>query len=130
MAKIIVIDDNLDILEGIKYILELDGHEAITVSNKKDLEAQLAISHPDLIIMDVLMSGEDGREICKQLKSNDDTNHIPVILMSASPKVLANYKICEANDTINKPFSLKEFNAKVSKALDLLPLLICYLTLK
>jgi DNA-binding response OmpR family regulator len=130
MAKILVLDDSLDILEGVKYILDMEGHESITVSNKRDLEAQLIISHPDLIIMDVLLGGHDGRQICKELKSDEKTKHIPIILMSASPGVLKEYKLCEANDTIGKPFHLKDFTHKVDKVLKLLPIIISYLSLK
>ena len=108
----------------------MEGHETITLSNKKDLEAQLIISHPDLIIIDVLLSGEDGRQICKELKSNDKTKKIPVILMSASPRVLNEYEIYDANDAIHKPFHVKDFTAMVNKTLKLLPLLISYLSLR
>ncbi|MDQ6755516.1 MAG: hypothetical protein M3004_01130, partial [Bacteroidota bacterium] len=64
-----------------------------------------------------------GKEICKELKANEYTKNIPVILMSASPKLLLNHEECGATDTIAKPFHLNEVSEKISSVLKMLPVL-------
>ncbi len=72
---------------------------------------------PDLILLDVLLAGEDGRETCKQLKSNEQTYHIPVILISAHANLNNVRETCGADDYLAKPFRLKELTDKVQKHL-------------
>lgn len=77
-----IIDDEEIILEVSKIILEAEGYEVDTFSTGLHL-SQLKEDFPDLILLDVLLSGEDGRILCHQLKSNPRTKNIPVILFSA-----------------------------------------------
>ncbi|HEV2832155.1 MAG TPA: response regulator, partial [Hanamia sp.] len=72
---------------------------------------------PDLILLDVLISGYDGRVICKQLKANEETKHIPVIMFSAHPGAAATIADYGANDFISKPFDVDHLLRKVKEQL-------------
>jgi DNA-binding response OmpR family regulator len=74
---------------------------------------------PDLILLDVLISGYDGRVICKQLKSNEETKHIPIIMFSAHPGAAATIADYGANDFISKPFDVDHLLKKVNEQLHL-----------
>lgn len=70
---------------------------------------------PDLILLDILLSGEDGREICQQLKSSARMKHIPVVLLSAHVKVHNAAERCGANAFLAKPFRMEELLEVVKK---------------
>jgi Response regulator containing CheY-like receiver, AAA-type ATPase, and DNA-binding domains len=124
MANILVVDDSNDILDVMQYVLEMEGYEVRSVMGRKDLMDELKNFTPDLIILDILLSGDNGREICKAIRANEATKHVPVLLMSASPKLLKNYEECGATDAISKPFHLPELTDKVRSALQMLPLFL------
>jgi DNA-binding response OmpR family regulator len=124
MANILLVDDSSDILDAMRYILEEEGYIVRTVMGRKSLMKELGRFTPDIIILDILLSGDNGKEICKELKANENTKHIPVILMSASPRLLKDHEECGADDTIAKPFHLKELSEKIRSALKLLPVLL------
>ena len=124
MANILLVDDSPDILDALTYILkDLHGYEVRTATSAKYMMQELESFKPDVILLDVLLSGEDGRDICKGLKEDEQTKHIPVILMSASDKMLKNYEEWGANDTIAKPFHLAEITDKIKSVLKVLPAL-------
>jgi DNA-binding response OmpR family regulator len=86
MKKIVVVDDDQSILEVTKMILENDGYQVESYPNGsfiKKLAQNDTDDLPSLVILDVMLSGEDGRELCKKLKRNEATKNIPVILFSA-----------------------------------------------
>lgn len=124
MANILIVDDSSDILEAMRYILEMEGFSVRTVTGKISLMKDLEQNTPDLILLDILLSGDNGIEICKELKNNEDTKHIPVVLMSASPKMLQNHEECGATDVIAKPFHLTELSDKINSILKMLPVLL------
>ena len=70
---------------------------------------------PDLILIDVLLSGEDGRKIVKHLKSQEATRHVPVIMFSAHPSAEETVMVAGADDFVAKPFELDEVLAKIAK---------------
>ena len=111
---IIVADDDPAILEAVKMILELHNYEVMTISDGLVLQ-KLKGSLPGLLLLDVLMSGVDGRDICKQLKSRQDTKNIPVILISASHDIAPSIKAAGANDFLPKPFDIDDLLNKVAK---------------
>src|SRR4051812_19978109 len=90
---ILVIDDDPSILDATKFILEDIGYAVITSEKGEYAENLLKNNHlPDLIILDVLLSGKDGREICRILKTQENTKNIPIIMVSAHPKADASVK--------------------------------------
>lgn len=81
--RVIVVDDDKEIREIITFVLTRNGFEVTSASNGQQLHAMLVQFIPDLIILDVMMPGEDGYQICNTLQSNPQTRHIPVIIMTA-----------------------------------------------
>ncbi len=106
--KILVIDDDPTILDALRFTLEFSGFEVIT-SEKGDYAENLKDSKdqfPSLIILDVLLSGKDGRTICKKLKSDKKTKAIPVIMISAHPGADKSVKEVGADEFLAKPFDV------------------------
>jgi DNA-binding response OmpR family regulator len=115
--KLLVVDDDPDILEFLEVILEEEGYEVLTSTKGEYLEQLHNGGLPDLILLDVLLSGKDGREIVKHLKSQDETKHIPVIMFSAHPSAEQTARAAGADDFIAKPFNIDELLARVAKYL-------------
>lgn len=111
--KILVIDDEPDILEFLKELLEEENYTVATIDKAEYEEKLYAGGLPNLILLDVLLSGKDGRTIVKQLKSQEDTKHIPVIMFSAHPDAEKTARAAGADDFLAKPFELDELLEKV-----------------
>jgi DNA-binding response OmpR family regulator len=117
--KILVVDDDPDILEALRMILEDEGYE-VTTSEKGEYAENLHDTNgglPDLIILDVFLSGMDGRLICQKLKSQAETSHIPIIMVSAHPNARQSAKTIGADDFLAKPFDLVELLTTVERYL-------------
>jgi DNA-binding response OmpR family regulator len=112
--KILVADDNPAILDALKIMLEEKGYEVETTvdgATAQDMHDNL----PDLLLLDIWMSGIDGRDICKHLKSAAATKHIPVIMVSATKDIEHIAKDSGADDFISKPFQMEHLMAMVAK---------------
>jgi DNA-binding response OmpR family regulator len=113
--KILVVDDEPDILEFLQELLGQEGY-AVTVTDKAEYVEKLhAGGLPDLMLIDVLLSGKDGREMVKHLKSQEATRHVPVIMFSAHPSAEETVRVAGADDFVAKPFELDEILAKIAK---------------
>lgn len=116
---ILVIDDDADILDAIRFTLEDEGYE-VTTSEKAEYAENLINNEgelPELIILDVLLSGKDGRTICKHLKAEKKTKKIPVIMISAHPDAEKSVKEVGADDFIAKPFDIDDLLQTVASCL-------------
>lgn len=118
MSKIIILDDSPDLLEVMKFFLEEKGYEVETASSHQNLITLIKSFSPDLIILDVFLQGEDGREICKELRRSGETKYLCILLFSTSPKALANAKKCGADGYITKPFGLTDIVDKIESTLE------------
>ena len=120
MSKhILVVDDDPDILDAIEWMLEDAGYDVQT-SERGDSAENLrgdAGVLPDLIILDVLLSGKDGRTICRQLKSRPDTREIPIVMVSAHPSAARAVRAVGADDFVAKPFDVDELLDAVARQL-------------
>jgi len=105
--RVYVADDDPAILEIITMILEDEGYEVETSVDGRSLQEELTIQ-PDLVILDIRMSGSDGGEICRKLKSNARTKAIPIILVSANKDIVTIANNCFANDFLPKPFEISD----------------------
>lgn len=114
MKKIAVVDDDLDILHAIQFVLEDAGYE-VTASEKGEFAENLAKQNclPDLLILDVLLSGKDGRAICQKLKSKKETQHLPILMISAHPSAQQTVSAAGADDFLPKPFDIDALLEKV-----------------
>lgn len=106
MANIMVVDDSKDLLEVLSTYLHMIGHNVYTVFEKEAVKNAISVFAPDLILIDVRLNEEDGRELCREIKEKYYPI-IPVILLSASPELLKNYQECKADTVIEKPFNLQ-----------------------
>jgi len=107
-TRVLVVDDDPDILDAIRFLLEDEGY-AVTTTEKGEYAENLHDGNgglPDLIILDVLLSGKDGRTICRSLKSRPDTQHIPIIMISAHPDAEAAAYAVGADHFVAKPFHM------------------------
>jgi DNA-binding response OmpR family regulator len=114
IKKILIADDDPAILDSIKIILELEGYEVDTTVNGETIY-KMEKEYPALLLLDIWMSGQDGRDICKYLKSNEHTKDIPIIMISASRDIEKSARDAGAEDFISKPFEMDELLSKVSK---------------
>lgn len=104
MCKILVVDDDHDILSVVEIVLSMNKFKVKTLSRWEQIDSYIKDFEPDLILLDVALGGADGRTICKQLKNSSVTSHIPVILFSAHYDLVNNIQECMANGLVTKPF--------------------------
>jgi len=117
MSKILVVDDDIDILSVMEILLSMKGFDVEVTSKGENTFPKINSFKPDLILLDVLISGYDGRAICKQLKSNPATSHIPIIMFSAHPGAASSIADYGADDFIAKPFDVSNLMKKVNAQL-------------
>ena len=116
--RILLVDDEQDILDLLKYNLEAEGYETIMAVN--GLQAlELAQNSPDLIILDVMLPGKDGWEVIRQLRQAENTKGIPVIFLTAKGGEIDEVVGLElgADDYIIKPISIRKLLARVKNVL-------------
>lgn len=111
--SILVIDDDPDIAEALQFMLETVGY-SVTTSSQGDGIVSNGKALPDLILLDILLSGSDGRDICKRLKRDTTARHIPIIMISAHPGVEESVKAAGAQDFIAKPFDMDDLLQKIA----------------
>ena len=112
--NILVVDDDPDIGTMLKMILEYKGYAVTLLSNANQTEPQLSNGVTDLVILDMLIAGTNGTDVCRSIRSNPLSAGVPVLMISALPDAR---KVCidaGADDFISKPFEMKELLAKVS----------------
>jgi len=118
LPKILVIDDDKDLLDITQTLLVKQGFEVETNVNWDDALQKIETFQPQLILLDVFLNGIDGLDICRQLKSMPHTKHIPVMIFSGYPRV-AESVIYEygADDFIAKPFEVNDLITKMHSVL-------------
>ncbi len=113
-AKILVIDDEKDIRDGLSDYLQLEGYEAGTAESAEDALSK-GIEGYDLLLLDVMMGEMSGFDLAKMLKENPSTAEIPIIFLTAKDSVddmVSGLKL-GADDYITKPFSIKNLLARI-----------------
>jgi two-component system, OmpR family, alkaline phosphatase synthesis response regulator PhoP len=117
MARILIADDEPDILKVVNYRLTKAGYEVFMATNGKEALERIKEVKPDLILLDFSMPLMNGDEVCKQIKADPEMKHIPVVLMTASTeKVEYEYiKAIGFNDKIIKPFEADDLLGMVKK---------------
>lgn len=113
--KILVVDDDPSILDAVSLVLEDEGYDVKAEEKGSKVFDRIATFKPDLLLLDILLSGSDGRIVCKQIKGNMETRSLPIILISAHPHVKDSIGECGADDFLPKPFSLTSLLDIVSR---------------
>lgn len=113
--KILIVDDEEHIVELIRFNLENNGYKTITASNGIEAIDMAKNFMPKVILLDLMLPGMDGYDICKHLRNNDLTKNIPVIMITARGEEIDKILGLElgADDYITKPFSVRELVARV-----------------
>lgn len=112
--KVLVVDDDHDIIEIVTVVLESAGYEVITSYTSK-LISEIDKINPDLILLDHWIPNDSGTDFCVLLKSNPVTALIPVILFFAQHTIAENAKLCGADAYLAKPFDVDALEAIVGE---------------
>jgi CheY-like chemotaxis protein len=117
--RILVVDDEPDVLKLTSLRLEKQGYEIITAANSRDAFDLIENEKPDLVLMDIIIPIMYGTEICRRVKDDENLRHIPIILCSAHGEVMTDEmaKNSGADDYITKPFDEKELMNKIERLL-------------
>jgi two-component system, OmpR family, alkaline phosphatase synthesis response regulator PhoP len=117
--KILIVDDEKDIARMLNYNLKKEGYRTVEAYDGEDALDLAARERPDLILLDLMLPGVDGLEVCKQLKKEPKTAAIPIIMLTAKTQETDKVVGLElgADDYVSKPFSLKELIARVKAVL-------------
>jgi two-component system, OmpR family, alkaline phosphatase synthesis response regulator PhoP len=112
--KVLVVDDEPDILELIRYNLRNEGYEVVTARNGKEALEKIS-PLPDLIILDLMMPVMDGLETCKRLKADPRTARVPILFLTARSGEVDEVLALElgADDYIRKPITPRKLSARV-----------------
>jgi CheY-like chemotaxis protein len=114
--RVLIADDDSAILEVVQLILEDAGYTAVTAVSGEAIY-KMEKDFPDLILLDIWMSGTDGRDICTYVKKNERTRNIPIIMVSANKNTKKIAREVGADDFLTKPFEIDELLEKVKKCL-------------
>ena len=106
MCKVLVVDDDKDLLGVLKIMLTFNGLLVNEASGEDEFYQRLDMERPSVILLDVNLGTADGRDICKMLKSHQETKDIPVILFSANHNMGSMISESKADDFIEKPFEM------------------------
>ena len=115
MFRILVIDDDPDIWTVLYILLRIQGFEVETASMKEEVFGKIEAFKPSMILLDVLLSGYDGRKICQEIKDDPETKDIPVIMFSAHPGAAGKFESYGANDFISKPVNAETLFNKINQ---------------
>lgn len=119
--KILLLDDNKDLLLIVQIILKAQGYDVVQACCVNEAAQKIKIHQPSLILMDVFIKEEDGREFCSALKRDNDTESIKVIMMSGIDGENENLYAIGADDFIAKPFNYDELLEKVQRQMIAIP---------
>jgi twitching motility two-component system response regulator PilH len=109
MLRILIVEDSLTILQMASEVLAEAGYQVVQAMNGEDAIEIAASQQPDLILLDLILPKMNGYEVCRQIKSSDQTSHIPVIMITSKTKDSDRYWGMEqgADDYITKPFDVQ-----------------------
>lgn len=118
MNKILVVEDDVDLLEVIQLILEKNNYKVFPLMNGRPIFKIIEEFNPDLVLMDIKLDGMDGRAIFKEIRTRADTAHIPVILTSAgfSEDYIMRADLL-SDDYLEKPFEMSALLKKIERLL-------------
>ena len=118
--RILVVDDEPNILKLISFILKSNGYEAIEANSGSECLEKLKKERPDLIILDVMMPGMDGFEVARKISSNPEISGIPILMLSSRAQFEDKMRGIEsgATDYVTKPFNKEDLIQKVKECLE------------
>ena len=112
--RIMLADDDPGILDAVSILLEFEGYNVTCTPNGASL-LTMQTDLPDLILLDIWMSGVDGRDICRQLKQNTLTSNLPIVMVSASKDIERSALDAGADGFLAKPFEMDDLLQKIEQ---------------
>ncbi|HLB72284.1 MAG TPA: response regulator [Candidatus Methanoperedens sp.] len=118
-SKILIVDDEMDTLLPLKRSLEVDDYGVVEAHNGDEAIEKAKSELPDLILLDVMLPGMDGYEVCDRLRKDQLTEKIPIIMLTAKDEMGDKVEGLEtgADDYVTKPFNLGELKARIKSVL-------------
>lgn len=116
-ANILVVDDDSGIGEMLKTLLEFYGYEVVVTEQPEEAEEIIINNKIDLVMLDMLISGINGTDVCARLRETEATSHVPILMMSALHDAGEKCKRAGASDFIAKPFEMDDLIAKIDSVL-------------
>ncbi|MEA2117376.1 response regulator transcription factor [Halovibrio sp. HP20-50] len=119
MARVLVVDDEPNIVLSIEFLMEQAGFEVVTADDGEQALAQVNASQPDLLLLDISLPGMSGFDVLERLRGEDATAHLPIIMLTAHGRDVEREKglALGADDYITKPFSTQALVEKVQALL-------------
>lgn len=120
MAKLMLVDDNVDILELLSDLLVEQGYEVVPARSGESALMRVKDEHPDLILLDIDMPGMSGIDVCSRLKSDSDTSPIPVIILSGTieDSLWQDAENAGCDKLISKPPDVEELTGCIQELLN------------
>ncbi|MFB9844469.1 response regulator [Mucilaginibacter ginsenosidivorans] len=116
MSKhVLVVEDSEELISLYRDLLEPDGYRLSFLAGSDDIIQHITELQPDIVLLDFLIAGINGGELCSQIKKNPATSRIPVIMATAYPRLLNSLGHYGWDDFIAKPFELEEFYRVIRK---------------
>ena len=117
MSYILLVDDNDDLMENLKLILEMEGYQVMAVSSSMAALQLIEQSAPALILADVVMAGLNGYDLCQQVKLNKGSAQVPFVFLSAltTPDDIDRARVLGADDYVTKPFAIQDLLAVIHR---------------
>lgn len=116
--RVLVLDDDIAVLEAIETALTYEDFEVITIGRTYNIFKSIDEYKPDIILLDFILDGLNGGEICRNIKANPDTKHLPVVIISAYQGNIKSLEAYGCDHFIAKPFSLKDLIDGINKTLN------------
>lgn len=114
---VLIIDDNEDLLEMLKVMFQFKGYVVSVKNNVTGVQELISEIKPGVVVMDMLLSGADGRDISRRLKANAGTADVPILMISAMPNASQTCLDAGADYFVGKPFEMEHMMNTVAKAL-------------
>lgn len=118
MKKVLVLDNDEGVLDVMQEALNYEGFRVKIIEETDNIFSVIDSFKPDLIILDYILSGINGGEICHQIKANPKTTDIPVMIMSAYPRVIKSLGYYGCDDFIAKPFDLDDITERIKNLIN------------
>ncbi|MCY2687545.1 response regulator [Salinimicrobium sp. TH3] len=114
-TKILIVDDDRSIGEMLQMLLEMNGYEVIFSQEPGKTEENITAHGTDLVLLDMLISGVNGTDVCARIRSDKNISQVSILMMSALHDAGKRCKTAGANDFIAKPFEMDELLQKINK---------------
>jgi two-component system phosphate regulon response regulator PhoB len=119
MARILVVEDEKDLQDVLAYNLRQAGHDPVVVGEGREALARIAAEPPDLVLLDLMLPDISGTDVCRALKGDPATRHIPVVMLTAKGEEIDRVVGFElgADDYVVKPYSMRELTLRLQRIL-------------